>query len=424
VKKFKDVEPSSLRGLNQVYGVTRLQRRWYCEEEVDLSVESAPKSLAEPLRWNESKEMSDILSRYSLKGAEKGLNIQELLELAKKNIRSTLTQSFKMGSSHMSSPSGKILVVYDTHCLLTRILAQAYGNSLEHSRTLMVDFDATTVDALKATIDTMSEGDMVVLVQSNGFRLNDYRLRIELFKVGIKNLEHSHLDMMPATQIRTYIDTLSFVPDDTTIKLANDLKRRMENEKRFIIKSKDGATCVYDCGLEPALLNIGDYTGMKGVGGTFPVGEVFSEPKDLAKVNGEFSVFGYPNRQFDMQHLSKPFRIVIKEGQLVEAIGAPRSFEDILEAIRTSESEEGGGILIREFGVGLNTAIGRYAPLQNVTAFERQAGFHISLGRKHTVFKKSGISHKRSRFHIDVFVDLDEIVMGEEIVFKNGKFVV
>lgn len=34
--------------------------------------------------------------------------------------------------------------------------------------------------------------------------------------------------------------------------------------------------------------------GMKNVGGTFPIGEVFSEPKDLTKVNGELMIFGYP----------------------------------------------------------------------------------------------------------------------------------
>lgn len=33
-------------------------------------------------------------------------------------------------------------------------------------------------------------------------------------------------------------------------------------------------------------LNLGDYTDMHNVGGTFPVGEVFTEPQDLTSVNG------------------------------------------------------------------------------------------------------------------------------------------
>jgi aminopeptidase len=409
--------------------LTKQKSKWrsYCDDAMEGNENLQNETLlapAEPLQWSTSSILPNLLSSSALKGIDRGLNVKELLETAKMKIRTTLAYSFHMGPDAKTDPykSEKILVVYDTHCLLSRILAQAYGLALDSKNTLMVDFDATTVGQLKATIDTMKEGDMVVLVQSNGFRLNDYRLRIELFKVGIKNLEHSHLDMMPNSQISTYIDTLSFVPSKENLNLAHGLKQLMDTQEKFIVRSKGGVECVYECGLEPALLNVGDYTGMKGVGGTFPVGEVFSEPKDFDRVNGEFMVFGYPNKQFDMQHLCQPFKITICKGQLVKAENAPKSFVDILDAIRGQEGEEGGGILIREFGVGINTAIGRNAPLQNVTAFERQAGFHISLGRKHTVFKKSGISHKRSRFHIDVFIDLDQIQMGDKVVYTNGRF--
>lgn len=417
IQPFK--QPSSI--------YNRVHRRSYCDDAMEGATtnESEPVEKAEPLQWNPAATLPNLLRGYVLQGSERGINLKEVLELAKSNIRKTLAYSFHLGSeAAQQGNTGRILVVYDTHCLLTRILAQAYGSALDASKTLMVDFAATTVAQLKATIDTMQHGDMVVLVQSNGFRLNDYRLRIELFKVGIKNLEHAHLDMMPPTQIRTYIETLGFAPTPDTLKLAHGIKHLMDTQNKFVVRSKEGLECVYDCGLEPALLNIGDYTGMKGVGGTFPVGEVFSEPKDLEKVNGDFLVFGYPDKTFNMQHLVQPFKITIHKGQLVKAHDPPQSFLEILEAIQEgSEAEEGGGVLIREFGVGLNTAIGRNAPLQNVTAFERQAGFHISLGRKHTVFKKSGISHKRSRFHIDVFIDLDEIQMGDTVVFKDGKFI-
>lgn len=406
----------------------RVAWRAYCDDalEENVSLEKEPiVASVEPLQWDSGVKLPDLLSKRAIQGLDRGLNVQALLERANERIRKTLAYSFQMGPDAPKTTFNdeKILVVYDTHCLLSRILAQAYGTALDSKKTLMVDFDATTVPQLKATIDKMKEGDMVVLVQSNGFRLNDYRLRIELFKVGIKNLEHAHLDMMPNSQIPTYIDTLGFVPSSDNLKLAHGLKHLMDNENYFVIRSKGGAECIYECGLEPSLLNVGDYTGMKGVGGTFPVGEVFSEPKELERVNGEFMVFGYPNTKFEMQHLTNPFKIKIQKGQVVQTENAPKSFLEILDTIRGTEAEEGGGILIREFGVGLNPFIGRNMPLQNVTAFERQAGFHISLGRKHTVFKKSGISPKRSRFHIDVFVDLEEIQMGNKIVFKNDRFV-
>lgn len=409
-------------------------RRRYCEEveeeEPNKGMSEQKEAIVEPLRWGTSSSVPNLLKEKDLEGKTKGVQVQRAFEKAKRNVKELMKRSFEMnldGSAKRPS-NEKVLVVYDKNSILSRILAQAYGTVLDESKSLMVDFETTTVDQLKATIDTMKEGDMVVLVQSNGFRLNDYRLRIELFKVGIKNLEHAHLDMMPNCQVETYIDTLAFVPDEETKRLAHELKRRMDKETRFVIRSRDGSECYYECGLEPALLNIGDYKGMKGIGGTFPVGEVFSEPKSLDSVNGKFSVFGFPNKSFDMQHLVQPFNITIAKGRLVATEGAPDSFLEILEAIRTHESADDSdpnpGILIREFGVGLNPHIGRHAPLQNVTAFERQAGFHISLGRKHTVFKKSGISHKKSRFHIDVFIDLDEIQMGDDIVFKYGKFTI
>ncbi len=61
--------------------------------------------------------------------------------------------------------------------------------------------------------------------------------------------------------------------------------------------------------------------------------------------------------------------------------------------------------------------MGKNRPLNDVTAFERQWGLHVSLGKKHNVFKKASIP-KNMRFHIDMFVDVKEISVDEEIVLK------
>lgn len=60
-------------------------------------------------------------------------------------------------------------------------------------------------------------------------------------------------------------------------------------------------------------------------------------------------------------------------------------------------------------------------PVSDVTAFERQEGLHLSLGKKHTVFKKPGISSKE-RFHIDMFVDVQQIIADGETIYlqPNG----
>jgi len=51
---------------------------------------------------------------------------------------------------------------------------------------------------------------------------------------------------------------------------------------------------------------------MKNIGGTFPVGEIFSEPVDLGKVNGSLTCFGFPNIERRLE-ICKPFK-VIKNG--------------------------------------------------------------------------------------------------------------
>ncbi len=49
---------------------------------------------------------------------------------------------------------------------------------------------------------------------------------------------------------------------------------------------------------------------MKNWGGTFPIGEIFTEPKDLTAVNGEASIFGYPNIERKLT-VAPPFKVII-----------------------------------------------------------------------------------------------------------------
>jgi hypothetical protein len=44
----------------------------------------------------------------------------------------------------------------------------------------------------------------------------------------------------------------------------------------------------------------------------------------------------------------------------------------------------------------------------------------LSLGKKHTVYKKAGMS-KRQRFHIDMFADAKQILMDGETVYDVDK---
>ena len=78
----------------------------------------------------------------------------------------------------------------------------------------------------------------------------------------------------------------------------------------------------------------------------------------------------------------------------------------MLEMIHATEK---GEVLVREFGVGLNPFLGRNKVVSEPNAFERQRGLHISLGKKHNLFRKPNLRKKDGVCHVDCFVDLYSI---------------
>jgi hypothetical protein len=80
--------------------------------------------------------------------------------------------------------------------------------------------------------------------------------------------------------------------------------------------------------------------------------------------------------------------------------------------------------MMRELGFWLNSDISNKTPLNDVNAFERKAGFHISMWKKHGIYRKKLHRKVNQRFHIDVFPDVKEIYFDEILVFSEGKFVI
>jgi aminopeptidase len=183
----------------------------------------------------------------------------------------------------------------------------------------------------------------------------------------MKTVEHPHLGSMATEQYRTFINALDWDPNSPRGDLARKLKERIDRAKNIVVKCQD-TELVYESEMQPTLLNIGDYTGMKNIGGTFPVGEVFSEPKELNCVNGEVMIWGFPNMDRLMEVRRPSFKVIIKDGLVVGTEGAPESFTKLLDLIREAEGE----IVVREFGLGLNPAMSRDVIVNVLTAFERQ----------------------------------------------------
>ena len=63
--------------------------------------------------------------------------------------------------------------------------------------------------------------------------------------------------------------------------------------------------------------------------------------------------------------------------------------------------------MVRELGFGLNPAISTSTPLADINFHERKLGVHLSLGKKHGIYGKKLPKTEIQRFHIDVFVALE-----------------
>jgi hypothetical protein len=107
----------------------------------------------------------------------------------------------------------------------------------------------------------------VVLIQSTSFRMDAYRIRIELFKRGLKVIEHVHLSRMPGEQGLHYIDSLAYDPAYYR-GVGHALKARIDTRgTAWSIAAR--RKLVFASPFESAKLNIGDYSGMNNVGGQF-----------------------------------------------------------------------------------------------------------------------------------------------------------
>jgi aminopeptidase len=331
----------------------------------------------------------------------------------------------------------RLFILYDNRVELARILSKGYENYLHQhysgdrsSNYTFLDFHSASADEILRQLSALTPKDCVVLVQSQQFRLNDYRIRIELFKRGISTVEHVHLNIIPQREYPQYINALAFNPNkEKTRELAVSLKTRLDQAKKIVVESGESSKLVYSAGLQEAKLNIGDYSAnMSGVGGNYPIGEVFTESRILEQAQGTVTLFGHPNltKQLTLLDRSKPLELSVNKGlivfdekQNIMPKNCTEEFKKLLSLISSGEGE----IVLREFGLGLNRAMSYDLPVADIFAFERQYGMHISLGKKHNIYKVEGIKGKHTIFHIDVFVDLKRIILDDEdLLFDKGQF--
>ncbi|QNB01163.1 hypothetical protein [Massilia sp. Se16.2.3] len=309
-------------------------------------------------------------------------------------------------------PGQRALVVYDTRTGLARALLAAYRRNLPDAE--FVDFDSVAADQVLARFRQLAPKDPVVLVQSTNFRLEAFRIRVELFKLGLKVIEHVHLSRMPGVQGEHYIDALAYDPAYFR-GVGRALKSRIDTAPGARICG-GGEELVFASRFEPAKLNVGDYSEMHNVGGQFPIGEVFTEALDLEAVNGRAQIHVFGDTAYLSNRPATPVTIVVERGRVVGTENATPEFQRVLDIIRADEGE----VWVRELGFGMNRAFTRERRVDDIGTYERMCGIHLSLGAKHGVYPKPGFKRKDARYHIDVFAVTDAVWLGEERVYADG----
>ena len=264
----------------------------------------------------------------------------------------------------------------------------------------------------------LSSGALVVLVESSRFPLAAHRFRVELFASGLRVIEHPHLGRIHETEVETYVDSLAY--DAAYYRtIGPELKRRIDAASSARLVGTAGSL-LYDGTLEDAKLNIGDYAGQANVGGQFPIGEVFTEARNLASVSGTVELFAYGASDFSVKAPEDPIRLTVEAGRIAAAESSPAEFESILAGIRDGEGE----IWLRELGFGLNRAFTREQRVSDIGSYERMCGIHLSLGAKHAIYAKPGFSKRRVKYHVDVFAAVERAEIDGEVVYADGKYVV
>jgi hypothetical protein len=332
------------------------------------------------------------------------------IDVAATHLRNVLAIALEHGAER------RALVVFDTRTGLARALVEAYRRNLPDAD--FIDFDSVDPGVVLAAFRNYTPGDLVVLVQSTNFRLDGFRLRVELFKLGLKVIEHVHLSRMPGAQGEHYIASLAYDPQYFR-GVGHALKRRIDAAARAEVHG-GGDVLVFDSPLESAKLNVGDYSAMNNVGGQFPIGEVFTEAKDLEAVNGRAQVHVFGDTAYLVNRPEQPITLVIERGRVVGADNATPEFQQVLDIIRRDEGE----VWVRELGFGMNRAFSRERRVDDIGTYERMCGIHLSLGAKHGVYAKPGFKRKDARYHIDVFVVTDAVYLDAERVYADGGWTV
>jgi aminopeptidase len=342
-------------------------------------------------------------------------NLETKLLEATKNI---LEKNLKISDE-------KIVLVYDRNSILSEKISEAYIKNIknienknsnfikkilknfwfEKANFEIIDFDKIDKEKLKEKLLNLPEWSTVILVQSTNFRLDKFRIRLNLHNRWIWCLEHNHLSYIKDHQLENYADAIKF-RSPYYDAISAWLKEKADKADEIIFECHDWSKLIWTWWFEDMKQNTWNYDWKKRWS-TFPVWENFTEIKNFDNLNWELSIYTFPWWDFQIIE-SKPFKIRIKKSKVykIEWENYPKEFLEIYEKILKREEWE---VFLRELWFGLNPWINRKNKLSDVNAHERIEWFHISIWKKHNIYLKK--IHKKipQKFHIDIFPDTKAI---------------
>lgn len=313
-----------------------------------------------------------------------------------------------------------VVLVYDLDSPISRELSKWYIENLKnHPLSEVIDFSSANKEDLKTKLLSLQENSTVILVQSTNFMLDDFRIRLNLNNAWVWCLEHRHLAYIYDDQVENYADAIEY---NTPLyeELWAKLKNLSDSAETMTFICNDGSTLKVSWWFEDMKLNTWNYEG-RNRGWNFPIWENFTESKDFSKVNWELTIYAFPNEKLQVE-FCEPFKIKINESIVTcDNSKCPPNFRKILDFIALSENNE---VMFRELWFGLNPGISRQKPIADINAYERQCWFHMSLWKKHQIYRSKMHKSVVQRYHIDVFPDINEIFIDDKLVFVKDKFVI
>lgn len=343
-------------------------------------------------------------------------NMTELESIAYQATKDILEKNLQIYNPKINWK--KVVLVYDNDSILSRLVSFWYIENLKnYPNSEIIEYNTISKDELKNKILSLESYSTVIMVESTNFRLEEFRFRLSLQHRNIAWIEHNHLKYITENQIKTYLEAISYQTPYFQ-KVSDFLKNKNDNWKVMKIISSYWSVLTLEWWFEDMKQNTWNFP-LECRYRTYPIWENFSEAKNFSLVNWELYIRAYPWENLEMIFPETPFKIEVRESLITcDRKKTPDWFLKIIDKI---SSEENWEVMMRELWFWLNRAITREKTLTDVNHFERISGFHLSLWKKHNIYRKKIDKNFVQRYHIDVFPEVSQIYIDDEIIFDKDR---